>query len=171
MVGKEYVYYRSIIDMKNLSQCGRWGIDESLFETRLEIEKNLSAFWVDGKRTYVTANNISSELKFASGAMDYPSLKGIPIKRVDTYSLRAGGANDLSLAGYIDRDIQNMGRWTGEKLKEYIREELHCFPEGMSTAMEQYFKFFNIDGGAYSKLVGITSTVATTSYQPLAGSA
>ena len=58
---------------------------------------------------------------------NYPSLKGIPIKRVDTHSLRAGGANALSLAGYSDRDIKNMGHWTGETFKEYIREELYIF--------------------------------------------
>ena len=52
--------------------------------------------------------------------------------------MRSGGANALSLAGYIDRDIQKMGRWRGETFKDYIREELHCFAEGMSTAMKQY---------------------------------
>ena len=50
--------------------------------------------------------------------MDYPLLKGIPIKQVDTNSLRNGGANALSLSGYSDRDIQNMGRWRGETFKE-----------------------------------------------------
>ena len=40
-----------------------------------------------------------------------------------------------------------MGRWKGETLKEYKREELYCFAEGMSTAMKQDFKFANISGG------------------------
>ena len=65
-------------------------------------------------------------------------MESIPIDIVDTHLLRSGGANALSLAGYIDRDIQKMGRWRGETFKDYIREELHCFAEGMSTAMKQY---------------------------------
>ena len=39
MVGKEYVYFRSITEMKNLSQFRRWGVDTSPFATRLETEK------------------------------------------------------------------------------------------------------------------------------------
>ena len=49
--------------------------------------------------------------------MDYPSLKGIPIKIVDTHYLHDGGSNALSLAGYSDQDKQNMERWRGERLK------------------------------------------------------
>ena len=64
MVGKEYVYFRSITEMKNLAQSGRWGVDASPFATRLEIEKTLLEFWVYGKRKDVTANNIRSALKF-----------------------------------------------------------------------------------------------------------
>ena len=131
----------------------------------------LSAYWMDGKRKNITAENISAALKFAATALDYPSLKGIPIDRVDTHSLRAGGANALSLAGYSDRDIQKMGRWRGETFKEYIREELHCFAEGMSTAMKQDFKFVNIAGGAYSELVDVTRTTVVSDYQRAAGAA
>ena len=46
--------------MNNLDQRGRWGIDESLFATRLEIDFFVSDFWVDGKRKDVTAENIIS---------------------------------------------------------------------------------------------------------------
>ena len=59
-----------------------------------------------------------------------------------------------------------MGIWRGENFKEYIREELHCFPEGKSTAMKQYLKFFNIAGGAYSELVDVTRTTVVSDYQP-----
>ena len=34
-----------------------------------------------------------------------------------------------------------MGIWRGVTFKEYIREELHCFAEGMLTEMKQDFKF------------------------------
>ena len=82
---------------------------------------------------------MSAVLKCATTALYYSSLKGIPIDRVDTYSLISGGSNELSLAGYIYRDIQKMGIWKGENFKEDIREELHCFAEGMLTAMKQDF--------------------------------
>ena len=59
-----------------------------------------------------------------------------------------------------------MGRWRGETFKEYIREELHCFAEGMSTAMKQDFKIFNIAGGAYIELVHVTRTTVVSDYQP-----
>ena len=65
---------------------------------------------------------MSAELKFATTALNYPFLKGIPIDILDTHSLRSGGANAISLAGYSERDIQKMGRWRGGNFKEYIRE-------------------------------------------------
>ena len=58
-----------------------------------------------------------------------------------------------------------MGRWRGETFKEYIREELYCFAEGMSTAMKKDFKFVNIAGGAYSELVDITRTTVVSDYK------
>ena len=126
----------------------------------------MSAYWTEGKIKYLNADNMSAALKFATTALNYPYLKGIPIDRVDTHSFRLGGANAISLAGYSDRDIQKMGRWRGETFKEYIREELHCFAEGMSTALKQYFKIFNIAGGTYSELVDVTIITVVSDYQP-----
>ena len=74
---------------------------------------------------------MSAALTFATTALNYLSLKGIPIDRVNNHYLRYGGANELSLAVYINRNIQKIGIWRGETFKEYIREELHCFAEGM----------------------------------------
>ena len=108
----------------------------------------LSEYWVEGKRKYLNAENMSAALKFSTTTLNYTSLKGIPIDRGDTHSLRSGGENELSLAGYRDRDIQKMRIWKGENFKEYIREELYCFAEGMLTAMKQDFKFVNMAGGA-----------------------
>jgi hypothetical protein len=42
-----------------------------------------------------------------------------------------------------------MGRWKEATFKEYIREELHCFSEGMTKSMKRNFKFVNVSGGAY----------------------
>ena len=89
----------------------------------------LSAYWVGGRRKYLNAENMSAALKNSTTELNYPSLKGIPIERVDNHSLIYGGANALSLTGYSDRD--KMERRRGETFKEYTREELHCFAEGM----------------------------------------
>ena len=125
----------------------------------------LSAYWVGGRRKDLTAENMSASLKFATTELNYTSLKVIPIYRVDTYSLIYGGDNALLLAGYSDSNIQKMGIWTGEIFKEYIREELNCFAEFMSTAVKQDFKPVNIAGGAYSKLVDVTRTTVVCDYQ------
>ena len=59
-----------------------------------------------------------------------------------------------------------MVRWRGETFKGYIREELHYFVEGVLTAMKQDFKFVNITGGAYSKLVDVNRTTVVGDYHP-----
>jgi hypothetical protein len=69
----------------------------------------LSAYYHNGKRCDVTSDHISKALKEAATALEYPILKGIPIDRINTHSLRSGGANALSLAGYSDTQIQKMG--------------------------------------------------------------
>jgi hypothetical protein len=69
----------------------------------------LSTFWMDGVKLDVTAKNISRALKSAAGELQYLTCKGIPIERINTHSLRSGGANALALAGYLDTQIQKMG--------------------------------------------------------------
>ena len=76
----------------------------------------LSAHWVGGRRKYLNADNMSASLKFATTALNYPSLKRIPIYRVDTNYLIYVGANALLLAGYSDRDIQKWGDGEGKLL-------------------------------------------------------
>jgi hypothetical protein len=107
----------------------------------------LSTVFQDGKKRNVTDKEIRAALKSAAAQLDYPS-RGIPIERVDTHSLRCGGANALSLAGYSDRHIQKLGRWRGETFKEYIKEQLCCFSKGMSRSMKKMFNFVNVEGGA-----------------------
>ena len=71
---------------------------------------------MEGKTKDLNADNMSAALKLIITALNYPSLKVIPIDRVDTHLLRSRGANSLLLAGYSDKDIQKMGRWKGEIL-------------------------------------------------------
>ena len=91
----------------------------------------------------------------------YPKRKGIPVECVDTHSLRGGGANALALSGYSETAIQKMGRWKWATFKEYIREELANYADGMSTAMKTKFNFMNVAGNAFRD---ITETVLTMEY-------
>jgi hypothetical protein len=84
----------------------------------------LSSYWSQDTRADVTAEHISRALKHAATELKYPTTIGIPIERINTHSLRSGGSNALALAGYLDTQIQKMGRWRGATFKEYIREEL-----------------------------------------------
>jgi len=115
-----------------------------------DLSTFLSAFFDAQTRFDVTDNDIRNSLKRAAEVLNYPRDKGIPIQRVDTHSLRSGGANALSLAGYSDREIQKMGRWKSATFMEYIREELACFSAGMSKQMKRRFAFVNIAGGVYT---------------------
>ena len=124
----------------------------------------LSAYFENGVRRDVTADDMSEGLKIAAASLDYPSLKGIPVERINTHSLRSGGANALALAGYSDTQIQKMGRWRGATFKEYIREELASYSAGMSTSMKQKFNFVNVAAGAYHTVVDVTAAVVATAY-------
>jgi hypothetical protein len=45
-----------------------------------------------------------------------------------------------------------MGRWRGGTFKEYIREELACYAQGMSRDMKRKFNFVNIAGNAFTEI-------------------
>jgi hypothetical protein len=114
-----------------------------------EARTFLSAYWENNICYDVAGENISKAVKSAAMALDYPVSKGIPVQRVNTHSLRSGGANALALAGYSDAQIQKMGIWKGATFKEYIREELACFATGMSMDMKRKFNFVSIAGNAF----------------------
>jgi hypothetical protein len=59
----------------------------------------LSTYFKQGTAYNVTADHISKGLKMVAAALNYPSLKGIPIDRIDLHSLHSGGANALALSG------------------------------------------------------------------------
>ena len=121
----------------------------------------LSTYFTNpASRHDMTDKYIRATLKLAAVALEYPS-RGIPIDRVDTHSLRSGGANALALNGYSDRKIQKMGRWRSATFKEYIQNELHCYAIGMSTNMRRSFNFVNITGGVYHD---VTNAITNTPY-------
>ncbi len=128
----------------------------------------ISAYYHEGKHFDVTSDHVSVALKMAAIALEYPILKGIPIKRINTHSLRSGGANALALAGYSDMQIQKMGRWRGATFKEYVRNELACFSTGMSQDMQKKFGFVNVAGNAFSNIMDICINAEYSTPLPLA---
>ena len=128
----------------------------------------LSAYYNGDKRFDVTAEHISTALILAARALEYPILKGIPIDRINTHSLRSGGANALALSGYSDTQIQKMGRWRGATFKEYVRNELTCFSSGMSSDMKKKFGFVNVAGNAFSDITDACVNADYSSPLPLA---
>ena len=128
----------------------------------------LSAYFENGIRKDVSDQDIRDGLKRAGAALNYPQTRGIPIDRIDTHSLRIGGACSLALAGYSDTQIQKMGRWRGTTFKEYVREELHIYSEGMSKAMKKKYGFVNVASGAYHD---VTDTMIQREYDMPAAAA
>ncbi len=90
----------------------------------------LSSNWTKGAKADVMAENISRALKPTATELQHPTNKGIPISRINTHSLRSGGSNALALAGYLDTQIQKMGRWHWDTFKEHIKESWHAMPGG-----------------------------------------
>jgi len=112
----------------------------------------IPAYYHAGQRFDVTSDHISTALKQAATVFEYPLVKGIPIERINTHSLRSGCANALALSGYSDIRIQKMGRWRGATLKEYVRNKLDYFLSGMSLDMKTKFGFVNVPSKAFSDI-------------------
>ena len=109
---------------------------------------------------------MSAMLKLAAAKKEYPELRGVPLDRIETHSLRSGGANALSLAGYKDFQIQKMGRWKEAVFKEYISDQLSNFTEGMSEKMSRSYNFVNIAAGGFDEpaITDITEQTLAAEY-------
>ena len=151
--------------------CGVRAIGRRFVHIRKHCNGNydteLSAYWEDNIKYDVRDKDISAGLKHAAACLDYPKQRGISIDNIDTHSLRSGGANALALAGYSDTQIQKMGRWRGATFKEYIRNELSLYAEGMSKAMKRRFNFVNIAHGTMRDVTATAlATVPTVATEP-----
>ena len=109
MGGRASVYTRKqmesyLIVLLGVRALARWVLHLREHNT---VGKTLhSAFFHLGKCYDVSGNDISKGLKLAAQILQYPTTRGIPIERIDTHSLRSGGANVLALSGYSDTQIQ-----------------------------------------------------------------
>ena len=139
----------------------------SIRELTSNSDTLLSTYW-DGKPKNVTDKCMRRGIKLAAKALSYPERKRIEIKQIDTHSFRAGGANALHMAGYLDRQIQKMGRWRSDTFKEYISDQLSTFSKGMSKNMKKSFNFVNIAGG---EMTDVTDATVATDYTAHASSA
>ena len=85
--------------------------------------------------------------KFSAQMLGYES-RGIPIDRIDTHSLRSGGACALKLAGFDEVVIKKMGRWSPDSnsFMEYVQQQLSSFSAGMAARMSQVEVFTNMEG-------------------------
>ncbi len=128
----------------------------------------LSAYYYGGKQFDVTAEHISTALKMAARALEYPILKGIPIERINTHSLCSGGANALALSGYFDTQIQKMGCWRGAMFKEYVQNEVACFSTKLASDMKKKFGFVNVAGNAFSNITDACINADYSAPLPLA---
>ncbi len=67
-----------------------------LRENGTDSKTFLSAYYDDkGQRGDITNEDVSKALKAAATVLEYPTVKGISIDRIDTHSLRSGSANAL----------------------------------------------------------------------------
>ena len=126
-----------------------------------DTSTTLSTFFTNDKKQFVTDQHIRDAVKLAATKLQYPATRGTPISLINTHSLRIGGACSLALAGYSDTQIQKMGRWRGATFKEYVRENLSNYAEGMSKAMKKVKGFVNIDAGAFTD---VTTLCVDTEY-------
>ncbi len=69
----------------------------------------ICAYWMDNEAYNVMADDISAALKRATTSLQYLLYRGIPIERIDTHSLRIGGACALALNGFSEMHNQKMG--------------------------------------------------------------
>mmetsp|Transcript_36829 Transcript_36829/g.82805 ORF Transcript_36829/g.82805 Transcript_36829/m.82805 type:complete len:416 (-) Transcript_36829:347-1594(-) len=119
-----------------------------------DVSLGLHTFFNNKSEFNITDADIRAALKFAAKQLNYPE-RGIPIDRIDTHSLRCGGANALSLAGYSDRAIMKMGRWQSKTFLEYISSQLSEFSQGMSVSMSKVLNFVNVEGGVCHDITNI----------------
>ena len=109
-------------------------------------EAFVCSYWDEVGRGDVTDGAIRYAVKFAAAMLGCPA-RGIPIDRVDTHSLRSGGACAMKLSGHSDTEIKKQGRWAPDltSFLEYIQQQLSTFAAGMATKMSRIARFTNVE--------------------------
>ena len=97
----------------------------------------------------VLDSDVNKAVKVAVADLKLPT-NGIPIKRVGTHSLRAGGAMALALNGATRDMIKKIGRWSSDTFLMYIHEQIAHLTHGVAEKMSQVVLFFNVEGATTS---------------------
>jgi hypothetical protein len=98
------------------------------------------------------AENISRALKSAATELKYPTNKGIPISRINTYSLRSGGPNALALVGYSGTQIQRWDNGAGPRSMNASGKSRHVTPGGCHMTRSKNSIFVNIAGNTFTQI-------------------
>ena len=86
----------------------------------------MSTFSVSGERHALWDEDMCAALKKAAYKLNYPQERRIPLERINTHSLQAGGANMMPLAGYTDRQLQKWADGEGKCLRgTYVKSSTH----------------------------------------------
>ena len=110
------------------------------------------SYWEEMGKCNVVDKDISFAVKFVAGMLKYPDRR-IPINRLDTHSLRAGGACAMKLLGHSKDEITKQGRWAlnSTSFLEYIQQQLSTFSTGMAERMSKIQKFTNMEGNGSTR--------------------
>ena len=142
------IHHYAIKDCQHLCPVRALGRRVIHISAHTKLEQALIClYWDVVGHGIVTDQQIQYAVKTAAGALKYER-RGIPIDRVNTHSLRSGGACALKLAGYDEVEIRKVGRWAprSNAFLEYIQNQLSSFSLGMAANMRQIDRFSNMEG-------------------------
>lgn len=97
----------------------------------------------------VLDSDINGLIKIAVADLKLPT-NGIPVERVGTHSLRAGGAMALAVNGESREMIKKIGRWSSDTFLMYIHEQISHLTSGVAERMSRAFPFYNVEGATTS---------------------
>ena len=147
-----FVYHESNGEARHLTVRALAPRHIHLRNNGADTKSFLLAYYDDkGQRGDITNEDVRKQaLKVVATVLEYPTAKGIPIDRIDTHSLRSGGANALSLSGFLDTQIQNKGTVARRYVQRIHPRRAVCV--GMSKSMKKKFNVINIAGNAFNTI-------------------
>jgi hypothetical protein len=96
-----------------------------------------------GRIEYITSTQIRTKIRAAAASLGERSL-GFKIEEIGCHSLRSGSAMAMYLAGVPVTTIQLIGRWKSDAFMRYIREQVDCFTQNVSSKMLTTKNFYTI---------------------------
>jgi hypothetical protein len=96
-----------------------------------------------GITSHITSNQIRTKLRAGAASIGEKAL-GFKIEEIGCHSLRSGSAMAMYLAGVPITTIQMIGRWKSDAFMRYIREQVDCFTENISSKMLKVQSFYTV---------------------------